>query len=515
MSKGKLVAVCLVWLVLLGLGVVAWKLLFVPARRAAEEQQQKSDYEAREAERRKKLEEAGSASRYRHQLNLHLDSFSGYAILRSSEFAEELGQHGIRLNLHDDGADYNARIKALQSGDAQVAAYTIDALIKSSAELGDAPATIVLLIDETAGADAIVAYKAAVPNVDALNRPETKFVLTPSSPSETLARVVMSRFNLDQLPAQPFIPAKDAQDVFQRYKDAKPSEPYAYVLWEPYVSQMLKNDQVHVVVDSSRFPGAIVDVLVANRDFLLKKPDVVKDFVECYLRTVYRFRDRADMLRLVVQDAQRVGSPITEQEGHKLVDGIWWKNTQENLAHLGLLSGKPLSHLEDMVVNITDVLKSTGAITADPTNGNPNYLYYSRVLEELRDFHPGGEAETIREVKLAALTDEQWNKLTEVGTARVEPLVFARGTDRLTERSRAVLDELAGKLVTTQFYVLIRGNASREGDLEQNKLLAERRAKAAEQYLLSQGVDPQRIRAIGAEPSGATSVSFVLGQLPY
>ncbi|MEO8496309.1 MAG: OmpA family protein, partial [Planctomycetota bacterium] len=82
-------------------------------------------------------------------------------------------------------------------------------------------------------------------------------------------------------------------------------------------------------------------------------------------------------------------------------------------------------------------------------------------------------------------------------------------------RSHSVLDELASKLTTTRFYVLIRGNASTVGDLEQNKLLAERRAAAAQEYLVQSGVDSNRIRATGGEPSGTTSVTFMLGQLPY
>ena len=155
-------------------------------------------------------------------------------------FSQELAQHGIRLNLHDDGADYAARIRALQSGDAQLAVFTIDALIKTSAELGELPATIVALVDETTGADAILAYKSQIPNVDGLNSADTRFVLTPNSPSETLARVVMSRFELNNLADSPFSEAADAGEVFQRYKRAKPSEPLAYVLWQPYVSQMLK-----------------------------------------------------------------------------------------------------------------------------------------------------------------------------------------------------------------------------------------------------------------------------------
>ncbi|MDA1051981.1 MAG: phosphate ABC transporter substrate-binding/OmpA family protein [Planctomycetota bacterium] len=515
MSKGKLVAVCFVWLMLMAIGAVAWKVIFAPARHTAEQQQEQQQAEQLEKTRRDKLQNAGAPSRYRHQINLHLDSFSGYAVIRSDTFSQELAQRGIRLNLHDDGADYPARIRELQSGEAQFAVFTIDALITTSADLGELPATIIALVDETTGADAIVAYKSQIPNVDGLNSADTRFVLTPNSPSETLARVVMSRFQLNHLADNPFIEARDAGDVFERYKQAKPTEKFAYVLWQPYVSQVLKNPLTHVVIDSSHFPSTIVDVIVANRDFVLKNPDVVKDVVESYLTSVYQYRDRSDMVQLVTQDAKATGSPLTAEEASKLVDGIWWKNTQENLAHTGHLVGKPLPHIEDVIANITDVLQSTGAITSDPTAGKPNYLYYAKVFEELQDFHPGTDREDVRSIMLPALNDQQWEELTEVGTARVPSLIFARGTDRLTERSRSVLDELVGKLTTTRFYVSIRGNASTVGDLEQNKLLAERRARAAQEYLVEKGVDSSRIRALGGQPSGTTSVTFMLGQLPY
>ena len=293
MSKGKLFAVCIVWLVVLSVGVLVWKLLFAPVRQAAQDR-----------DRQDKLQGAGSPSRYRHGIDFHLDSFSGYAILRSEAFARELSGRGIRINLHDDAADYGARIRALQSGEAQLAVFTIDALIKTSADLGELPASIVAVVDETTGADAIVAYKSQVPNIDALNHAETRFVLTPASPSETLARVVMSRFNLDNLAEDPFQKVNDAGEVFEHYRRAKSTEPLAFVLWEPYVSQMLKNPQTHVVVDSSRFPSTIVDVIVANRDFLLKNPDVVKAFVECYLRTDWRYRHRARDLACIRQHLQ-------------------------------------------------------------------------------------------------------------------------------------------------------------------------------------------------------------------
>lgn len=515
MSKGKIVAVCLVWLTLIGFGAITWKMLFQPAREKAQQAELDRTKQAEEERKRRELELAGSPSRYKYTINFHLDSFSGYAILRDKVFQSELAQFGIRLNLVDDNADYSKRLAALDSGEAQMAAFTIDALIKTSATAGTIPASIVALIDETTGADAIVAYKDKYPNIDALNNPETQFILTPDSPSETLTRVVMSRFNLERLGGQPFQTANDAGEVFDRYKQSKPTDSVAYVLWEPYVSQVLANPETHILADSSQFPSTIVDVIVASRDFIVKQPEVVKEVVKAYLSSVYRYRDREKMVELVVRDAKATGSPVTTEQAIKLVDAIWWKNTQENLVHVGLLTDKSLPYLEDMIANLTGILLSTEAIPEDPVDGKYNLWFYSKALEDLKTFHPGDQMETVRDIQLPPLSDAQWKQLTSIGTAKVTPLVFARGTDRLTGRSKAVLDDLATSLNSTRLYVSIIGNASTTGNLEQNKKLAESRARVAQDYLISKGVHKNRIRALGSEPSGMTSVTFRLGQLPY
>ncbi len=504
MSKGKLLAVAIVWLIILGVGVGVWRLVFAPVVEQSQAERQ-----------REEMQRGGSDSLYKQRLTIALDGFSGYAVLRSREFAEDLRKQGIKVQLKDDGADYTARLAGLKRGDTDMAVFTIDALVKTSAAAGSLPATIVAMIDDTVGADAIVAYKERLPNVDALNHPDTKFVLTPDSPSETLARVVMSRFQLDELGDQPFINATDAADVVAKYKRGKPTDRLAYVLWEPYVTQVLQNDRMHVVVDSSRFPSAIADVLVVSDDFLAKNRETVVEVVKAYFRANYKYREPTSRAILVKKDAAAGGAKLTDEEARRLVDGVWWKNTQENLAHMGKAGDSRLPHVEDLIASITGVLLETGAITKDPTDGNPNYLYNAGIWDDLANFRPGTQAEKVRGTQLPALSDQQWESLVPAGTARAPRLVFARGTDRLTGRSRSLLDELAGTLGATRYYVTVRGNASRRGNAEANKRLAQQRAKAVEDYLVGHGVDADRIRAVGVEPSGDTSVTFVLGEPPY
>lgn len=511
MSKGKLLAVAIVWLMILAFGVGIWKFAFAPVVERSQAEQARLEEEQRQEEMRR----GGTQSVYKKQVTIHLDGFSGYAVLRTKAFADELRAQGIRLRLHDDGADYPARLQALARGEADMAVFTIDALVKASALAGDLPATIVALVDETVGADAIVTYKQTIANVNDLNNPEMRFVVTPDSPSETLARVVMSRFQLDRMSDAPFVKVNDAAAVVAKYKAARAGDQLAYVAWEPFVSQMLKNNRMHVLVDSSRFPSAIVDVLVASDDLMAKDRETVVEVAKAYFKTNYSYREEGARVKLIMSDSAATGAKLSRDEAARLVDGIWWKNARENKAHMNRARGSGLPHVEDMIASVTAVLLETGAITSDPTGGNPNYLYNDSIWQDLASFEPGGGGEEIRGVSLPGLSDSQWENLVEVGAARAPTLVFARGTDRLTGRSQTLLDELAGALQATRYYVIVRGNASRRGDLEANKKLAESRARAVEKYLVRSGIDPDRIRALGSEPSGSTSVTFVLGEPPY
>ena len=101
------------------------------------------------------------------------------------------------------------------------------------------------------------------------------------------------------------------------------------------------------------------------------------------------------------------------------------------------------------------------------------------------------------------------------GTLDIPKLQFARSRPNLTGSAKVVLDDLAAKLETARYYVVIQGNASKLGDPEQNRILAQKRAESAASYLIEKGVSKNRIHAIGASPNGGTTVSFILGEPPY
>ena len=482
--------------------------------------------------------QTGSSSQYRHEIVVAADSFSGYAILRSDAIKEDLKERRIKITVRDDKGDYAARIKALQGGEVQMAVFTVDSLITAGAKMGDFPGSIVLIIDETKGGDAIVAFKSAVTNLQDLNSATARLVLTPNSPSEFLARVVIAHFNLPNLPEKWWVEAEGAADAYKKFRSAAPTEKKAFVLWEPYVSKALQTAGAHVVFDSSRFKGYIVDVLVAEREFLRDHPDLVRAVVEAHCRANYTYSQKENGFnQLIMQDARQNGAEIVdEMQAKQVVAGIQWKNTLENYTQFGLSDSRDgAAHLEDIIANIVDVLVKTKALPNDPLSGKYATLFYSQTLAEMKaaNFHPGkklnmidglGSAADVEKLRadkeLNTLAPEQWNALRPVGQLRIEPIVFRRASATISEQSQRDLEELARRLQSyPQYYLRVVGHTRSEGDPEANRQLAQARAEAAAQYLISQGVNAIRLRTEAATARGeggeAQVVSFVVGLAPY
>lgn len=507
MNASRVVLAALIWLVLLGVGVAVWKLLLQPERDAQAAREREEQVE-------RELQATEGTSRYKVDLVCGLDAFSGYAVLRSEQFRERLGNRGIRITLKDDVADYQRRMDELESGKLQIAAFPIDALIKTCSQRGRMPVTIIAIIDETRGADAMVAYRQRYPDVDSLNHADTRFVLVGDSPSETLTRVVMQDFDLSQVTKQPFTRVNSPESILNTYRQATPTTSEVFVTWEPFVSQLLENDAMHVLVDSSKFTGYIVDSLVVSRDFLVKQPTIVENVLEAYFEALSSFREPHQWQELVMQDAKQTGSALTVVQAERLVAGIRWKNTLENYAHFGIRQDRVV-HIEDMLARISGVLVASGAIPKDPTDGQFSKLFYDKSLKNLQTarFLPD---EIVRsEGELATLTDRQWEALVPVGTLRVPELVFARGTDRLTTASQQILDELADKLQTwPAYYLRIEGNSAPGGNEQANLALAGRRAEAAKSYLSSRGIPEARMKSQTGQV-GQSRVIFILSELAY
>lgn len=511
-SARKTILVSVILIMLIIVGLVTYKVVLAPWMN------------------KRLVEQTSSHVAHKTPIKFAADSFAGYAIFRSPKFQDALAKtpDDIGIVMKSTEADYTARAKALTSGDLDMAVFTIDANIVTAADLGDFPGSMVSVIDETKGADGVVAFEKSVPNVSALNSADTKIIATPNSPSETLARHMIAGM-LPALVGKSWLTeAKDSDDVLEKLKAANPNGKFAYVLWEPSLSKALKVPGVHVLYDTSKVSGAIVDVLMVNRTFLRENPKIVRTVLETYFQTLNAYTSEQDgMANLVMEDDKRNGGTITQEQAKKIASGIQWKNTLENYAHFGLLSAQDsqgLLTMPDMITRIASFLVKTGKLKSNPAAGHEQELYSNKALAEMKanNFHPGtGQMADIRtNPKLCALDPDQWTKLVYVGDMDARTIDFERARATLTIQGERDVKALSEQLRSwPNYYLTVIGHARSDGDPAANLELAKERGKIVADAIVALGFSSNCIRSV-AEPSqqqngGAQSVTFRLSQKPY
>lgn len=88
------------------------------------------------------------------------------------------------------------------------------------------------------------------------------------------------------------------------------------------------------------------------------------------------------------------------------------------------------------------------------------------------------------------------------GTIRLEKLIFAQGRAEITDESYDELDKLAEMLQLNQsMEIQLEGHTDFRGNEHENMRLSQKRVKAVRDYLISKGVDKNRIKtkAFGGE----------------
>jgi flagellar motor protein MotB len=499
-SKGKLLAISILWLCIAGAVAVSYRFVVRPTLS------------------QRKIQQTSSSSNYRHQARIAIGSDPAEAILRSSRFREFLTEKRIQVSLSAEVTSDEERLNQLARGDIYMASFGLVGFLRANANVPDAPATIVAILSESRGADGIVGYRAIFPDAKGLNRPDIRFVATSGKSGEALVRLTMQQFHLDQIPANSleFLPTEGA--VFDRYRQGMPEQPVAFVLREPHLGRALENPAIHRLAGSNAFRGPLIEVLVASRDYLVKNSDVVREVVACYFSAAYQYR--SEMARLLQEDFQRRGEACSTAEIDRIIGTVRWKNTLENYAQFGIDFGSGLPLLEDAIRDMATLLRETRGIADGSDFGSATDLYYAKILEELKQtgFHPGGTADGIpaENIDSPPISGSQWDELIRVSSPIASDFVFARGSNRLLESSQVQLKELAAALATMpRTYVTIISNADPRGNLEANLALANARGKEVQAYLHELGVDSKRIRVLEAKASGKVGVTLELGQLPY
>jgi outer membrane protein OmpA-like peptidoglycan-associated protein/ABC-type taurine transport system substrate-binding protein len=438
-------------------------------------------------------------------ITIGIDNWVGYIPLCSKELRQRLHNAGLLLQCEDDQANYAERMKKLRAGKLDFAVATVDSFILNGAA-EDFPGTIIMVIDESKGGDALLAHKSKLTKIEDLkSKKDWKIAFTPSSPSEHLLKAIGTHFDVEELrkkSAKWRIEVGGSQEARKKLENG---EVDAAVLWEPDVSKALTRKEFIKLLGTEDTKNLIVDILLVNHQFAKTHPERVKKLLINYFQTLKFYRDNPLELSKEVE----VQSKLGEAQVATMLKGVHWVSLLENARNwFGLnIQGKGQESLVNTIESSIEILMAHKDFKENPLPDRDFYrLQYRVFIEELTSelAQFGGQSANkdtneLSGKKFSALNDEQWGALTEVGSLKIRPISFQSGTSGLSDTGKAEIDlAIQDMLHYPNFRILVTGHTGLRGDKEANKQLSLGRSESVKKYLLEKHlIDGNRIRSFG------------------
>lgn len=446
----------------------------------------------------RKQQVTSDAAAIQGKIRIALDNWIGYFPLRSPEMKSAMSRSGWLLAWEDDKADYRSRMERLEKGELDFAVATVDSYLLNG-ERSAYPAVIVAVIDESKGGDAILARKDRVASLDDLKgKLDARVAFTPASPSEHLAKAAADHFNVKELHPPPG-PLRLAVNGSEQAKNALlAGKADVAVLWEPDVTKALQEKGIVKLLGTEDTERLIVDVLLVRRDFAQKNPDIVKLFLSTYFKTLKKYRqDEALLLRHIKEE-----TGLAEEQARIMLKGVGWVSLSDNCEQwfgIAAAGGAGEEGLVAAIESTADILVNAGDFPASPVpDNNPYRLTNKGFLEEL--FAASGEkASSTEAASFAPLDALGWDALKEVGTLKIDPIIFQQGTATLDILGKQTIDTAMARLSHyPHFRIVIKGHTGVRGDADENLRLSQERAEAVSRYLqITHSIDANRVRPLG------------------
>ncbi|MBU0680275.1 MAG: OmpA family protein [Proteobacteria bacterium] len=449
------------------------------------------------------------AQKIKGKIHIAYDNWIGYFPLCSPEMKSQMRRSGWLLVCEDDNADYPGRMKRLEEGEIDLAVATVDSFILN-AKAVDYPATITMVIDESKGGDAILARQEKVASLDALKgRNDVKIAFTPGSPSHFLAKAAAEHFNVPEI--HPYGPNRIETEGSEKARDKLLSGTVdVAILWEPDVSKALEHKGIKKILGTEDTERLIVDILLVRRQFAKKQPETVKLLMNTYFRVLKKYREDPNLLRGHVKDS----ISLPEDKIDSMLRGVHWVSFTENCEKwFGIAAPGNYADegLIDTIESTVRILTSAGDFASNPIPDGDSYrLTSSTFLEELftegisgftkpaAGLQQTGPINSL-EASFPALNESAWDTLQEVGTLKIDPIVFQQGSTELGILDKQVVDNAVERLRHyPNFRVIIKGHTATRGDSIENLRLSKDRAEAVSRYLeITYNINQNRVRAVG------------------
>lgn len=389
---------------------------------------------------------------------------------------------GIKVNINvinDAEASSNALIK----GDLNAAGYTLNRTAFLSGKFTDAGLDVVMPVftNYSDGGDGIIALnkfdsveslvnaKIGVPKFSEAQSLVIWFVNKSDLPDANKQKIISNLILLD-----------DAEQTGQAFFAGSLD---VAATWQPYLSNAEDSTNSHILFDTTTSNKLIMDGILFRSDFAQAHPDVVAAFIEGIFQAESMYETEFDYIRKVMP----------------MFAGSSDEDIKDMCSDAGLMNyAKNVNTLEnDCPVVYADMCSVWESIGEKVNRSIGATLFDTSYVKMLSDKYSSLQQEETFE-----LTEEQKEAIKEVSAllTKSATLNFMPDTAKFIDNAEAdaILKEFVEIAKTLDGAVIqIEGNTNAVVANEFDTILSEERAKTVKNYLVANGIDPNRIIVVG------------------
>ena len=403
-----------------------------------------------------------------------------------------------------------------ESGAAHCAWRTSDFWAQEQPNLrnNELDARAIMVVDNTQGADAIIARDASIQRVEDLVGKKVALLQYTPSHGMIIDAVENSSLTARQKTQIDYVYINADEGTAGVRAAFQGGQVDAAVLWDPDLSLALKAvDGAHVIYSTAIATNLIYDVIVCDKR-VVDAPgsqDALQAFVKGWLAGVDAAKADENAAVEALTETEEFFELLVREEGKPFVVGLFdnllWTGLEDNVRILGLAGGT--NHYERVYKRFDEIYRRAGAL-ANPNSPviNPASSFEYKYIKALMDATPAVREEAQRpqfefseeeRQQVAERAQEEKPTLTKPVTVN-----FATGSAELNRRSEQTIDTEMVPLIESHgaAYFEVSGNTDSTGSRAANMRLSEERAQAVVNYLETQWEFPkERFIVVGNGPN--------------
>lgn len=453
-----------------------------------------------------------------HPLKVSLVSFHGYApalvangdslVTQPGSIYDKLGIN-VKFLIQDDIPTTTVIFEAKT---AQCVWRTSDFWAQDQPNLRNAghDGRAVMIVDNTQGADAIIARDPAIRSVEDLAG--KKIALLQYTPSHGMAIDAIDNSSMTARKKASvqyvFINADEGTAGVRSALESGNVD--AAALWDPDLSLAIHNANAHVVYSTKTATNLIFDVMVCDSAVLGTDEGraAVQKFVQGWMEGVKAARQDPDNAVEALVKTEQFFQLLEQKQGKAFIKGLFgslvWTGLEDNARILGMAGGT--NHYERVYQRFDGIYRGAGALANPkspviPPQESFDYSFIKKMLDQdqaaktaaaapQQTFTVAAQQQAIQEDKTATVT-------------KPVTVNFASGSAELTKRSQKTIDETMVPFIENNgsAYFEVTGNTDSTGNRGANMALSQARAKAVVDYLVGQWEFPrERFKPVGNGP---------------